>query len=361
MFGHRSQRQTFMQEGYLVLPSLVPMSLIDNALRRINHDLGTPGSMIEGGVEGAAKLAGHTSNSAAILDLYFQSPVHAMVESIVGNNHVVPPQGAQVALRFPSLGAYVEPLGTEWHTDGMRQGKAHPFSLLVGIALSEVRTPQSGNLIVFPKSHHVLHAMMMLDDRGPDKKAQPDDDGHKWSTLTHSCCAAESVWGNGELPNLGTPVQLLCHKGDVILCHPKLAHRGGPNFSPGACIQNIDCTASTVSIMQRVTVVGSMNFPWSKRSLIHPIIGFHRMKFLRWFEFHLRTKNNRLGGTHVKKSLLERDKGNATSQICKRILLDAITDITFRIMHLGNRCESPFIEELVNIYLSLSLYRSPYL
>ncbi|OQS02316.1 hypothetical protein THRCLA_05303 [Thraustotheca clavata] len=210
------QIDTFMREGYLVIPGAVPLPLVNNALRQINHELGKPGMMIEGGVEGSAKLAGNTSNSAAIRDLYFASPVHSYVESLVGA--VVPPQGAQIALRFPEIGPDYQPKGNEWHTDGMRQGKWNPFSLLVGIALSDVQQPQSGNLIVFPKSHQTLHGMLQ--------------EGGILAGCTTTCISVDTVWGDGNLPDLGTPIPLLCSKGDLVLAHPKTAHRGGPNFSP---------------------------------------------------------------------------------------------------------------------------------
>lgn len=56
--------------------------------------------------------------------------------------------GCQVALRFPhsidSLvagGAACQSVvsGRSWHTDGLRQGKKHSFSILIGIALSDVQ------------------------------------------------------------------------------------------------------------------------------------------------------------------------------------------------------------------------------
>ncbi|DBA03456.1 TPA: hypothetical protein N0F65_002864 [Lagenidium giganteum] len=213
-----SQRQSFIQNGYLVIHSAVPMHLVNAALRRINHDLGVPGRMIDGGVEGAAKLSGNVSNSDEILNLFHLSSASAYAEALVGIGKVAPPQGAQIALRFPELGEPREPLGTEWHTDGMRQGKLHPFTLLLGVALSEVREPLSGNFTVFPGSHQSLAKMLR-----PDGKLAGCDD---------ECYRADSVWGDGTLPDLGIPVQLLASRGDIVLAHPNLAHRGGLNFSP---------------------------------------------------------------------------------------------------------------------------------
>lgn len=54
--------------------------------------------------------------------------------------------------------------GDSWHTDGLRQGKKHSFSLLVGIALTDTIVSNNGNLCVWPKSHLHIHHWM----RHPD-------------------------------------------------------------------------------------------------------------------------------------------------------------------------------------------------
>lgn len=214
----QSQRVSFMRNGFLQIRDAVPMKLVNAALRRINHELGVPGRMIDGGVEGAAKLAGNTSNCEDILNLFNLSDAHGYAEALIGPGRVAAPQGAQIALRFPELGEPREPLGTEWHTDGMRQGQLHPFSLLVGVTLSDVREPNAGNFTVFPGSH--INLQHLLRENGTL-------DGY-----ADQCVKAESVWGEGTLPDLGTPVQLLASRGDIVLAHPNLAHRGGLNFSP---------------------------------------------------------------------------------------------------------------------------------
>lgn len=213
-----SQLRSFMQNGYLVVRDVVPLSLVNAALKRINHDLGIPGRMIDGGVEGAAKLAGNVSNSEEVLNMFYLSDACKYVEALIGAGKVASPQGAQIALRFPELGEPREPQGTEWHTDGMRQGKLHPFTLLLGIALSEVREPLAGNFTVFPGSHHALQNLLI--------------ENGKLDGYADECYKADSVWGDGTLPDLGTPVQLLASRGDIVLAHPNLAHRGGLNFSP---------------------------------------------------------------------------------------------------------------------------------
>ena len=72
--------------------------------------------------------------------------VTRLVAQLIGAGKVCPATAVQVALRFPGCndalvvaGAAMRQAvrGTDWHTDGLRQGKKHPFSLLVGVALSD--------------------------------------------------------------------------------------------------------------------------------------------------------------------------------------------------------------------------------
>jgi hypothetical protein len=93
------------------------------------------------------------------------------VEALLGPDNADVQAGslsAQIAFRFPELGEDDNGDGggdcdaalgrsRSWHTDGLRQGKAHPFSLLVGICLSDVVTERAGNLLVWPGSHLLLH------------------------------------------------------------------------------------------------------------------------------------------------------------------------------------------------------------
>ena len=42
---------------------------------------------------------------------------------------------------------------TKWHTDGLRQGRSHGFSVLLGICLSDTSQDFQGNLLLWPGSH----------------------------------------------------------------------------------------------------------------------------------------------------------------------------------------------------------------
>ena len=90
------------------------------------------------------------------------------------------------------------------HTDGLRQGKKHSFSLLVGVALSDNCVANRGNLCVWPGSHHVIHPLM----RSPDGAVRRANGGYSDS--------------DGPLPDLGAPAQLQLSAGDVVLAHSEV-------------------------------------------------------------------------------------------------------------------------------------------
>ena len=159
--------------------------------------------------------------------------------------------------------------------DGMRQGKRNPFSLLLGVALSECPSALTGNFTVFPGSHHTIHSLILDKGRlrgvdefrlwsvatdpsnpwcapdkgvaaktlkeaaalrknqGPGKAEAAPESAAGFAPAAPAAPAVPAMRGGPPLlPDLGTPKQLMLHPGDVIVAHPKLAHRGAPNFSP---------------------------------------------------------------------------------------------------------------------------------
>lgn len=46
--------------------------------------------------------------------------------------------------------------GLGWHLDGLDEGKYHPFSLLIGVALNDQTNEFCGNLALHPGSHYTL-------------------------------------------------------------------------------------------------------------------------------------------------------------------------------------------------------------
>lgn len=243
--------QSFVHNGFIKLSNIVPTHIIRGAKIAVNARLGRPGGLTpffrdnetptlrppsgSDEVTQVLSIAGEeigrvgqdASHDPLLLAPATSMGVWRILNQLIGHGKVSPLSGVQVALRFPdSLDALVVSGaamqsridGTCWHTDGLRQGKKHSFSLLVGIALSDnMMQPDNGNLCVWPRSHlHVHHWM-----RHPDGKiARPASGGTGWSD------------SDGPLPDLGPPLQMLLRAGDVIIAHSEIAHCGGIHLGP---------------------------------------------------------------------------------------------------------------------------------
>lgn len=156
------QKRRFISEGYLHIPQLVSEKAIFQAQRYLMHCLGQPGALVAGGAQpGMGKLAGRASNAPEIQQL-LQGSVMQLLDELLGANNIdnITNMSAQIALRFPELvDGHQRIDGTSWHTDGLRQGKRHPFSVLVGICLSDCLQEFAGNLLVWPGTHTLLHRL----------------------------------------------------------------------------------------------------------------------------------------------------------------------------------------------------------
>ena len=247
-----SQLAAFVRDGCLVLPNLVPAGVLFRAQTAVNSRLGRPGGLslfydearkvvpharrtpsghtdmllpldpnaLHGGEhdkEGVGRMGGAATTDPCLLEVLNCPEVTRLVAQVVGPGKVCPATAVQIALRFPGCndalvvaGAAMKETvrGTDWHTDGLRQGKKHSFSLLVGVALSETPVRNRGNLCVWPGSHHKIHPLT----RSPDGAVMRGNGGY--------------TNADGPLPDLGPPTQLLLSPGDVVFAHSELAHCG---------------------------------------------------------------------------------------------------------------------------------------
>jgi hypothetical protein len=153
-----------------------------------------------------------------------------------GNLDAASTRYAQVALRFPSSAVRADEAvkrsaaakqdGKGWHIDGFEEGGAHSaFALLVGVCLSDTDdNPEllSGNLSVHPGAHWTLQHAIKTAVSTPDGGA-----------------AALSQVGGGATRShdLGPPTVLHMKKGDVVIAHQKLPHRGMANYGPNVRYQ----------------------------------------------------------------------------------------------------------------------------
>lgn len=119
---------------------------------------------------------------------------------------------AQVALRFPDAilaeekaTSWAAPLQLGdllWHTDGCstRQCSRHPFSLLVGVALTDSRHGEKlcGNLCVWPGSHAHLRRepALKICDAGSDAAALCREGAALRGSvfLVHVCSVCSRLW-----------------------------------------------------------------------------------------------------------------------------------------------------------------------
>lgn len=206
------QKKQFYEQGYLVIPGVVPPVMVREALRAINHSVGggmPPEQMTK---FRAQSFCPELQGSAVISDLFNRTPAVALAESAIGEGKICPVKGGQIALRFP--GMQDPPPAPRPHLDGMHsptngvpEGEIHNFTALVGILLSDVTEEYAGNFTVWPGSHHLHEAWFR--EKGP------------LSLLEGMPKVA-----------LPEPVQVKGKAGDMILAHYLLAHGVAPNTSP---------------------------------------------------------------------------------------------------------------------------------
>ena len=200
----------------MVVSQRVDKNRIAACRKAIHHWLGREGGMVRGGTqEGFLKPSGDLSNHKSVRGLLASPQLCEVLDYLFGGIDRVDlsNQSGQVALRFPenvsppfSSSSLSTSTPEQWHTDGHRQGRMHPFSCLLGVCLQDITEPWSGNLWVWPKSHRAIHPFV---------------------TQPHGFIDMDALAAAGPLRE---PVQLTLRMGDVIILHPDTAHTGGPNL-----------------------------------------------------------------------------------------------------------------------------------
>lgn len=210
------ERMAFIRDGFIIVRNVVPLPIVEAALGQINATLLTPGSVTKDD-DGRLQTCNSAQGSDATQALLYATPLWTLAQRLLGRGRVAHCPHAQMALRAPKLG--VTPLSEDsippkqWHIDGMDKDNHSPFSILLGVALSDQSQPNSGNLVAFQGSHHVLHPLL-----------RREVEAGTWN------------WRNGEgddtKPALAGGQQILLKPGDAVLVHQKVAHRVGINVSP---------------------------------------------------------------------------------------------------------------------------------
>lgn len=206
------QKQEFYQKGYIHVPGVVPQVMVDRAVRAINASLGQGMDPAQVPIYSARSYCPELQQDPVITDLLNKTPARALAESAVGEGKIQPVSGGQIALRFPRL--LDPPPEPHPHLDGMHSpnngvpaGTIRNFTMLLGVALSDVTQPYAGNFTVWPGTHHIFEEYFR--ERGPR--------------------ALLEGMPKVEMPE---PQQLLARAGDVMLVHYELAHSAAVNVSP---------------------------------------------------------------------------------------------------------------------------------
>jgi hypothetical protein len=216
----QDQQGSFVRDGYVVVRDVVPVGLRVPALRAINAALGHVGpervaNYVFSGHENCDPL----QHAPALLELLTSSPALSLAEQLTEPGQLAPVFCCQLATRFPDFEAVSFPMphldGIPNRTNGLPGGELFPFSVLVGVFLSDATETQCGNVVVFPGGHRVVR------DYG---RAHPDG----WFDAE----------GFGPPPMgiptlaLADPIEIQARAGDVVLAHYLWPHSVSSNHSP---------------------------------------------------------------------------------------------------------------------------------
>ena len=199
----------FGTEGFIVVRGLVPEALLAAADQEIDELLNV--EPIPDDVRGKHFYFKPPSTLAAADATLRRSAALDLAEQLVAPHRLMHAYGhIQVALNVPPFDH--RPDGP--HLDGYHDpARPHPFTILVGVLLSDETSVDAGNLWVWPRSH--IHHADLFASRG-----------------SH---ALMSTWGHSTLLDpavqLDPPIAVRGQRGDVIFAHYLLGHNSGGNVT----------------------------------------------------------------------------------------------------------------------------------
>lgn len=202
----KQQKQSFAEQGYLVVPRAAPRPLIDDARREVE-------SIVAREPPSAGHLGPYSyflasAGLPALRSLLYSSSALSAAESLIASGRFEVPEQVQISLNVPPFDHI--PGGP--HIDGLAppesDGRPGTFTLLAGIFLTDQAAGQMGNLWVWPGSH--LRAAAYFREHGPDS------------------LLSSVPYPQVELPE---PHQVLGRAGDLLLAHYLLGHNIGGNTS----------------------------------------------------------------------------------------------------------------------------------
>ncbi len=226
------QVREFYDRGYVKIPGAISQAMVDTARQAVNHSIGTLGPNGEDMTKHrAAQFCRELNGSPVIMDLFNNSPVISLAESLVGDGNLQKPiTGAQVAPRFPAAIGETPP-EQRGHLDGMGTGTngmpkgvyRRGFTCFAVIYLADVPEPFSGNFTVWPGSHRFFENYFKREGLEVLSEGTP----------------------RVNLPE--GPDMITGNAGDLVLAHHQMIHGAGPNASPNiryaaiARLRHVNC------------------------------------------------------------------------------------------------------------------------
>jgi ectoine hydroxylase-related dioxygenase (phytanoyl-CoA dioxygenase family) len=203
-------KREFIKDGYVRFPGLTPEPLVGAAKSAIACDLKANYDTSRQAEYDSRSYCPGISAKPEIMDLFLKSPIHEIVDEVLGIGNIVWGTG-QIAIRkahnctdrIPPV-AHID--GFAAPLNGVPPGQIYNHTALVGVFLTPVQSAFAGNFTVWPGSH--LTYERYFRDRGPRAM-------------------------NESMPQLelGQARQLMCDPGDVILAHYSLGHTAAVNTS----------------------------------------------------------------------------------------------------------------------------------
>lgn len=200
------QLRAFAERGYVIIRNVIPQALMSSSMRYIDEliEQAPPPSERRG-------FYFYWRNALTppdpLLSLVTDSPAWDIAEALIEPLELAVPRQAQVSLNIPPW--HHRPGGP--HLDGLTtlepNGRPGTLTFLAGFFLTDQRSPDMGNLWVWPGSHRVIAAH--LREYGPD---------------------ALLGMAHPTLP-LGQPEQIVGAAGDLLLAHYLLGHNMGGNLA----------------------------------------------------------------------------------------------------------------------------------
>jgi hypothetical protein len=202
------QREPFVTDGYVVLPRLIPPPLIVAAHDAIHRDLAEHYDPARQSEYDDRSYCPGIIASPQIMDLVFKSPVHSILDTLLGLDNVWVGKG-QIAIRRRHN--HPHPIPPKPHIDGFSSGRngvpsgaVLNHTVLVGVFLTPIQREFAGNFTVWPESHYAYERYFRERGRRALTEPKPQID-------------------------IGQPVQLLCDVGDVVFAHYELGHAAAVN------------------------------------------------------------------------------------------------------------------------------------